>query len=108
MNLQTLEPAGDETPTARIPVQRAPLGEPRLRHGPPRSGPRTWAESAAVTRRRRGRTRLSRWLALLVVLAALTAAAVIWQLADGRPLELLRDGRDLARPLIDRLRDLLG
>jgi uncharacterized membrane protein YqjE len=51
---------------------------------------------------------MSAVLATLVVLAALTAAAVIWQLADGRPLELLREGLTLVDPAADGLRRLLG
>ncbi|GAA4544259.1 hypothetical protein [Pseudonocardia xishanensis] len=105
MTVQTLENEADETPTARIPVQRAPRN--RLELGPRHTGPRTWVESAARVRCMRRHARMSRWLALFVVLAALAAAAVIWQLADGRPLELLREGRVLLEPAVEGLRRLL-
>jgi hypothetical protein len=90
-----------EAPTDRLATLRARTNAPRFTWP---VGPTTWAESADAVRRRRRRARTSRWLALFVLLAALTAAAVIWQLADGTPLTLLREGRSLVQPAIDRLR----
>lgn len=91
-------------PFARVRERRALTNAPR-RTWP--SGPTTWAESAARTRSRHRRARLSRWLTVLVLLAALAAAAVIWQLADGTPLVLLREARDQAGPAIESLRRLI-
>ncbi|GAA1872219.1 hypothetical protein GCM10009836_61390 [Pseudonocardia ailaonensis] len=71
-----------DVPTDRIPVQRA-------RH---HRGPTTWDELAARRRRRRRHVVLGRWLAVFVLLAGLAGAAVIWQIADGEPLTLLREG----------------
>jgi uncharacterized membrane protein YqjE len=42
-------------------------------------------------------------LLVLVALASLAAAAVIWQLADGRPLELLREGWAQLEPRVDEV-----
>ncbi|WP_181779833.1 hypothetical protein [Pseudonocardia pini] len=95
----TFEPEADETPTERL----VPLQPVRRR-----SGPTTWADSASRARRRHRHRRLSKALATLVLLAALTAAAVIWQLAGGRPLELLREGLTLVEPAVDGLRRLVG
>ncbi|MCF7551777.1 hypothetical protein [Pseudonocardia sp. WMMC193] len=91
-------------PFARVRERRALTNAPR-RTWP--SGPTTWAESAARTRRRHRRARLSRWLTVLVLLAALAAAGVIWQLADGTPLVLLREARDQVEPAIESLRRLI-
>jgi hypothetical protein len=91
-------------PFVRVRERRAVTNAPR-RTWP--TGPTTWAESAAHTRRRRRRARLSGWLTILVLLAGLTAAAVIWQLADGTPLELLRQARGHAEPAIETLRRLI-
>ncbi|MFC5947218.1 hypothetical protein ACFQH9_02855 [Pseudonocardia lutea] len=93
------------------PMPRRPM-PPRPAHGPahraPRAtlratGPRTWAESAARRRRRLRRARFGRVLLVLVALASLAAAAVIWQLADGRPLELLREGWAQLEPRVDEV-----
>jgi|SRR3954451_12103961 hypothetical protein len=105
MSLQPTWTLVDETPTVRIPL-------PRPAHRATRAslrarGPRTWAESAARRRRRLRRARYGRVLLVLVALAALTGAAVIWQLADGRPLELLRDGWALLEPRVDDVVRLL-
>jgi uncharacterized iron-regulated membrane protein len=81
-----------DAPTDRIPVQRART----------RSGPTTWDELAARRRRRRRHAVLGRWLAVFVLLAGLAAAAVIWQIADGEPLALLREGLAVVRSWLGR------
>jgi hypothetical protein len=103
MSLQPTWTLADDAPTVRIPVQR-PSQAPahRATRASLRvSGPRTWAESAARHRRRLRRARFGRLLLVLVAVAALTGVAVIWQLADGRPLQLLRDGWALLEPRVD-------
>ena len=103
MSLQPTWTLPDDVPTVRIPVQRPSQGPAHraTRASRRAMGPRTWAESAARRRRRLRRARFCRLLLILVALAALTGGAVIWQLADGRPLELLRDGWALLEPRVD-------
>lgn len=91
-------------PFARVRERRALTNAPR-RSWP--VGPTTWAESAARTRSRHRRARLSHWLTFLVLLAAFAGGAVIWQLADGTPAELLREARVYAEPAIESLRRLI-
>ncbi|WP_433505199.1 hypothetical protein ACQP04_00925 [Pseudonocardia halophobica] len=99
MSLQPTWTLPADTSTVRLPVQRP--AHRAVRAATRTRGPRTWAESAARRRRRVRRVRFGRVLLVLVALAALTGAAVIWQLADGRPLELLRDGWALLEPRVD-------
>jgi hypothetical protein len=103
MSLQPTWTLADDAPTVRIPVQRPTQGPAHrvIRASVRASGPRTWAESAARRRRRLRRARFGRLLLVLVALATLTGAAVIWQLADEGPLQLLRDGWALLEPRVD-------
>ncbi|MCE3550403.1 hypothetical protein LWC33_02890 [Pseudonocardia sp. RS11V-5] len=99
MSLQPRRTLPDDSLSVRGAVQRP--AERALRLAPRTRGPRTWAESAARHRSRIRRARFGRLLLALVVLAVLTGAAVIWQLADGRPQQLLRDGWALLEPRVD-------
>ncbi|MCE0761741.1 hypothetical protein LWC35_02250 [Pseudonocardia kujensis] len=101
MSLQPTWTLPDDSPTVRLPFQRPAHRAVRVARRT--RGPRTWAESAARRRRRIRRARFGRLLLVLVALAALTGAAVIWQLADGRPLHLLRDGWALLEPHVDEV-----